>query len=300
MSDENRNNTPEIDPVTGVSTTGHEWDGIKELNTPVPKLARWALIGVFAYSVLVWVLYPAFPRLFANDVTPGLLGYSSRAAVDQDLKKGAAFQSASLGEFADLSPAEMAANVDFRAQFEPSISVTFRDNCAVCHGVDLMGQRNFPNLTDAAWLWSNTPEGIEHTIRVGINSTHPESQFSQMPSFGRDDILSEGEINNVAAYVLSLSGHEIEAETRTAGASLFAENCAACHSDNAMGNPELGAPNLTDNFWIYGGTEHDLYLSIYYGRQGQMPSWQGRLSDQEIKQLTAYVIWAGQDASNGN
>jgi cytochrome c oxidase cbb3-type subunit 3 len=169
----------------------------------------------------------------------------------------------------------------------------FGDNCAACHGREATGNKGFPNLTTPSWLWGGSPEAIAETIRVGINSTHPDSRSSQMPAFGRDGVLPRGDVENVVAYVKSLSapesarGHEVAV---AAGRKVFANTCAACHGEQATGNPELGTPNLTDRFWIYGGDSETIFETVWGGRQGHMPTWEGRLTPVERKILALYIF----------
>ena len=169
----------------------------------------------------------------------------------------------------------------------------FGDNCAACHGRNAMGGKGFPNLTTQSWLWGGTPESIAETIRVGINSAHPESRVSQMPAFGRDSILPRGDIETIVAYVRSLSnsgGADSPADKIEAGKAVFAANCIACHGDAGQGNAELGAPNLTDQVWIYGGDRLSIYTTVWGGRQGHMPTWEARLSGLDRKILALYLV----------
>ena len=186
-----------------------------------------------------------------------------------------------------------------RAQFEDEIGVLFRDNCAACHGRDATGQKGFPDLTDSHWLWSGTPEEIEYTLRVGINSSDDDTRYAQMPAFGRDEMLEKSEISDVIDYVSSLSGQPHNRDAALRGQDIFADNCASCHGDGAAGGMENGAPDLTDAAWIYGGTRGDLEKTLKHGRAGVMPAWTGRLSDAEIRQLTLYVLWQGDADGDG-
>jgi cytochrome c oxidase cbb3-type subunit 3 len=169
----------------------------------------------------------------------------------------------------------------------------FGDNCAACHGRDAQGGKGFPNLTTQSWLWGGTPEAIAETIRVGINSAHPETRTSQMPAFGHDGMLKSNEIDNVVAFVRSLSNpaaKDLPAAKVAAGKTLFAANCAACHGEDAKGNSEVGAPNLTDPFWIYGGDAQTIETTVWGGRQGHMPTWESRLPALDRKILALYLV----------
>ncbi|CUH78469.1 Cytochrome c oxidase subunit III [Tritonibacter multivorans] len=283
---------PEIDPVSGRETTGHEWNGIKELNSPMPKAFNIWLWASIAVSVLMWVLYPSFPTV--HSFLGGSLGYSSRSAVNEAVADGLRTRAEAFSVFEHEDIAELAADQTLRPQFEDQIGVLFRDNCAACHGRDAAGQKGFPNLSDNHWLWSGTPADIEYTLQVGINSSNEDTRYAEMPAFGREEMLEKTEISDVIDFVLSLTeaAHDTGAAQR--GQVVFADNCASCHGEDAAGGLENGAPNLTDDTWIYGGTRSDLEKTLKQGRAGVMPAWAGRLSDAEIRQLTLYVLWQGQ------
>ena len=165
----------------------------------------------------------------------------------------------------------------------------FGDNCAGCHGSDAGGGPGFPSLTDDAWLWGGDADTIMETLRVGINSTHPDTRYAQMLAFGRDGILPREDIRIVVDYVQSLSGTEAPTERLAAGREIFAANCAGCHGEDARGMRELGAPNLTDDFWIYGGDDETMFETVWNGRQGWMPAWENRLTVADRKILTIYL-----------
>jgi cytochrome c oxidase cbb3-type subunit 3 len=276
------------DPHTGHLTTGHEWNGIIELNTPVPRVVYFFLIATALFSVVYWVLMPAWP--IGTTYTKGLLGTDQRDVVRQSLKQ------------ATLDRATWAARIeseDFaQIRNDPALMQTVRetgrtlfgDNCAACHGRNATGGKGYPNLTTNSWLWGGSPEAIAETIRVGINSAHPETRTSQMMAFGRDGVLKRDEIENVVAFVRSLSNPAAApADKVAAGKTIFADNCASCHGENGKGNTELGAPDLTDAFWIYGGDPESLYATVWGGRQGHMPTWEARLSALDRKILALYL-----------
>jgi cytochrome c oxidase cbb3-type subunit 3 len=169
----------------------------------------------------------------------------------------------------------------------------FGDTCAACHGRNAQGGKGFPNLTTSSWLWGGDPAAIAETIRVGINSAHPETRVSQMLAFGRDSVISRDDVDNVVAYVRSLSnpaGIDVPADQVAAGRAVFAANCVACHGEAGQGNTELGAPNLADQVWIYGGDAQSIYTTVWGGRQGHMPTWESRLSPIERKILALYLV----------
>lgn len=284
----------ERDEISGQDTTGHEWDGIKELSTPVPAVVTWAYRLTVLFSIGYWVFYPAWP--YVTDFTRGITGYSSRIKVidkvesaDQEL---AEINATLLGNTID----ELAKDADTRAKFEASASVLFADNCAACHGLDLKGQTGFPNLVDKAWLWSGTLEEIEITLQYGINSGHDEEHYAEMSAFGRDEMLEIEQIDKLIAFVQSISDQKHDTILATEGAELFEENCSSCHGENGIGGLENGAPTLTDNVWIYGGDKDALYETIWNGRIGVMPSWEDRLTPAEIRKLTLYVYWQNHDS----
>lgn len=173
----------------------------------------------------------------------------------------------------------------------------FGDNCAACHGRDGKGGQNYPDLTDNDWLWGGEPEQIVETLTVGVNSRHSNSRVSQMPAFGADEMLDRKQVTDVAAYVYSLSNSATSEEITgdiQAGRELFKNTCASCHGDNAKGKSDLGAPNLTDASWVYGGTLSRIVETVHGGRQGHMPTWDERLTPAEIKILALYVSGMGE------
>jgi cytochrome c oxidase cbb3-type subunit 3 len=281
----------ERDPHSGYLTTGHEWNGIKELNTPVPRLVYICLFVTALFALGYWILMPAFP--LGSTYTKGLLGADDRAFVAASVKQAMADRSGWTDQITGKSYADIQADPRLMAQVRATGSVLFGDNCAVCHGRNAQGGRSFPNLTTASWLWDGTPEAIAETIRVGINAPHPNTRVSQMPAFGRDSTLKRDEMENVVAYVMSLSksgAAKVVADKIAAGKAVFAANCAACHGPEAKGNPEVGAPNLIDHSWIHGSDENALYAGVWGGLQGHMPSWEGRLSPLERRILTLYIV----------
>lgn len=282
---------PEIDDVSGQETTGHEWNGIKELNTPMPWAFRIWLWASIAVAALLWVLYPSFPS--ASNYLKGAIGYSSREAVNAAVAEGAATRAEAYAVFTETDLDTLAEDPTLQAKFEDDIAVLYRDNCAVCHGRDLEGQANFPNLVDDHWLWSGWPEEIEYTIQVGINATHEDTRFAEMPAFGRDEMLPDEEISDILEYVLSISGQDHDAEAAARGDELFLDNCSGCHAEGGVGGYESGAPSLVDSQWIYGGTRDQIAETLENGRAGVMPAWSGRLSETEIRQLTLYLLWQG-------
>jgi cytochrome c oxidase cbb3-type subunit 3 len=279
------------DSHTGYLTTGHEWNGITELNTPVPRAVYFFLTLAFLFSVGYWVLMPAWP--LGDTYTKGLLGIDQRKIVAAALTAAATDRSVWSKKIASEDYAAIQADPALIAVVRETGHTLFGNNCAVCHGVDAKGGPGFPNLTTSSWLWGGRPEDIFDTIKVGINSAHKDSRSSQMPAFGRDQVLPRGDVLKAASYVYSLShpgAKDVDPKNVEGGKAIFAANCVACHGENAKGNPELGAPDLTDSYWIYGGDLDNIDTSIWGGRQGHMPTWEGRLSDLDRKILTLYLL----------
>lgn len=282
----------ERDPLTGYLTTGHEWNGIKELNTPVPRLIYVSLIATFLYAVVYWILMPAWP--LGVTYTKGLLGIDQRTTVAERLQEAALERSVWTKRVENETFAQIQSDPHVMDAIRQSGHMLFGDNCAACHGTRAQGGPGFPNLTTSSWLWGGNPDAIAETIRAGINSAHPDSRISQMPAFGRDQMIPRDDVANVVAYVRSLSTpaalKEAPAERVAAGKTVFATNCVACHGDDGKGNSEVGAPNLTDSVWIYGGDARSVYATVWNGRQGHMPTWETRLSPLGRKILTLYLV----------
>ena len=284
MADEHK----EIDPLTGTATTGHDWDGIHELNTPLPRWWLWTFYLTIIWSVGYWVVYPAWPLL--TSATQGTFGWHPRSAVADDLNELKLVRGPMMDKLTNAPVADIVKDpqlLDFaRAQGRAA----FADNCAPCHGAGGGGGKGYPDLNDDDWLWGGKLEDIERTIRHGARGGDDDGHQGRMPAFGRDGILKANEISTVADYVHSLSGLATEPDTDLAlGKKIFADNCALCHGPEGKGNREVGAPNLTDKLWFYGSDKKIIIEGLQNGRGGVMPAWGGRLSDSTIKALTVYV-----------
>ena len=285
----------EIDPVSGHVTTGHEWNGIKELDTAVPRGVLIFLIVTHLFAVIWWFVMPTWP--LGTTYTKGLLGTDQRKIVEEKLVQADAARAPWVNAIEKSSFDEILANRQLMQVVMKTGHQLFGDNCAACHGRDGRGGDNYPDLTDHDWIWGGGPERIAETLRVGVNSLNAESRAAQMPSFGRDKMLDQTQVGNVATYVYSLS-NPLASTPQTiarieAGRQVFLTNCAACHGEDAKGNQDLGAPNLSDRFWIYGGDFEKIVTTIHGGRQGHMPTWDERLSPAEIKILALYVYSLG-------
>jgi cytochrome c oxidase cbb3-type subunit 3 len=278
----------DVDQLSGTETTGHEWDGIKELNTPLPKWWVYVFYATIVWSIGYWIVYPAWPTL--TGFTPGIAGYSSRAEVETELAdlraarqvRAAGLEQASLDQIRNDPTLRQFAMAQGRA--------AFGDNCAPCHGTGGQGSVGYPNLNDDHWIWGGRLSDIQATIANGIrNTTHPEARMSQMPAFGRDGILNRQQIADVTSYLLSLSRGDTAGGDVARGRTVYVENCAACHGDDGRGNAELGAPNMVSGIWLFGGSRAAIIESITNGRAGVMPGSAGRLDPVTIKSLTVYV-----------
>ena len=282
----------QIDELTGTATTGHEWDGLRELNTPLPRWWLWTFYATIIWAVAYWVVYPAWPLI--SSATQGTFGWHSRSAVESDLAALKAARGPMVAKLAAAPVADIVKDpqlLDFaRAQGR----VAFADNCAPCHGAGGGGTKGYPNLDDDDWLWGGKLAAIEQTIRHGARSGDKDDHEGNMPAFGRDGILKADQISAVADYVRSLSGLPAEQGADLAlGKKVFADNCAVCHGPEGKGNRQVGAPNLTDKIWLYGPDKATIMQGVQNGRGGVMPAWQGRLSEPIIKALTVYVYTFG-------
>ncbi len=277
----------------GPETTGHEWDGIAEYNNPLPRWWLYTLYATVVWSLCYWVAYPAWPLV--SGYTGGVLGHSQRRAVlDEIAAVRRDREAGGQARLAGVAVAEIRADPSLLRLALATGKAAFGDNCAACHGLSATGRTGYPNLQDDDWLWGGSPEEIERTIRFGARSGHGEAHGGDMPAFGRDGVLPRGEIEAVASYVLSLSGKPgFPGASLDKGAETFAATCAACHGEGAAGNPEAGAPNLTDAIWLYGSSPEQVAATVADGRRGVMPAWEGRLDAATIKSLAVYVHGLG-------
>jgi len=276
----------EVDEVSGTTTTGHEWDGIYELDTPMPRWWLWTFYGTVIWGFIYMVLYPAVPLLTEN--TKGTLGYSSRAEVAQSIADATKAQSGLRSKLEAASLKDIKADPQLFAFAKAGGKAAFKVNCVQCHGSGAEGAKGNPNLNDDDWLWGGSLEAIHETIKHGIRfEQDDDTRTSDMPAFGKDEMLTEAQINDVGAFVLSLS--DASAQKTDSGATLYADNCSSCHGDKGQGNREFGAPALNDKIWLYGGDKANVVQSIHSSRQGVMPAWGHRLDELTIKQLAIYV-----------
>ncbi|HZZ21903.1 MAG TPA: cytochrome-c oxidase, cbb3-type subunit III [Roseiarcus sp.] len=282
-----------FDTISGQTTTGHEWDGIRELNTPLPRWWLWLFYLTIAFSLVYWILYPAWPLV--TGYSGGILGYTNRTRVAADLATG---QTAHMEAAAGLEKASLAEIENDPKLLEVALArgkAAFGDNCAPCHGAGGQGQKGYPNLTAGRWLWGGMLEQIQTTITHGARfASDSDTHMSAMPAFGKDGILKPEQIRQVVSYVRTLDKLEPEAGVDVeAGKKIFADNCAACHGDDGKGNVEMGAPNLTTKVWLYGNDTKDLIYTVTNARNSTMPAWGGRLDPVTIKSLALYVYSLG-------
>ncbi len=279
------NNQP-VDP----DTTGHSWDGIEEFNNPLPKWWLWTFYATIVWGIGYTIAYPAWPLI--QEATPGLLKYSTRGEVVEEI---AAVEAANEDLNVQLASADLTTlpeNAELHRYAVNGGRSLFAANCSQCHGSGAAGFIGYPNLLDDDWLWGGDIDTIAYTINHGIrNDQSPDSHWSEMPAFG--EILEPEEIQTVVSYVQSISGQEHDADLAAAGEEIFLDQCSACHLETGMGETSLGAPNLTDAIWLYGGDPEALTETITYSRFGVMPAWGLRLSEAEVNALAAYVHQLG-------
>jgi cytochrome c oxidase cbb3-type subunit III len=279
---------PRVDAHTGIATTGHEWDGVTELNQPLPRWWLWIFYATIVWSIAYWVLYPSWPLI--SSYATGTFGWHSRTAVVEELDALKASRGPMVAQLTAAPITDISSNptlLDFTLAYG---RVAFRENCVPCHGAGGGGAVGYPNLIDDDWLWGGTPDAITQTITFGARNTNENSRQSQMPAFGRDGVLTKQQITDVASYVRSLSGLEVApGGDIAAGAKIFADYCVACHGEAGKGNRELGAPNLTDAVWLYGSDLEMIVATVTNSRGGSMLAWGERLDPTTIKALTVYV-----------
>lgn len=277
-----------------VETTGHEWDGIQEFNNPLPRWWLWVFYACIAWGVWYSVAYPAWPGL--KSATAGYLGFSTRAQVAENIAEFEEKLAPMNDKLASVELASIADDSELRGYAVSAGAAVFKTWCAQCHGSGAAGAKGYPNLLDDDWLWGGTMEDIHTTITHGIRNTDDEdARFSQMPAFGRDELLEKEQIAQVVNYVMSISAGNTpqDASLVAEGEVVFQDNCAACHMEDGTGDRFQGAPNLTDAIWLFGGDYAALYETVYNTRYGVMPNWNTRLSEAEIRAVATYVHGLG-------
>ncbi len=256
-------------------TTGHVYDGIEEYDNPLPKWWFQMFLATFIFAVIYLILYPGLGNW------KGVLGWTSHNQLEREQDKAQQEYGEIFAQYAQMPIEEVAQ--DPRA-LKMGVRL-FANNCAVCHGADGGGNYGFPNLTDTDWLYGGEPATIKETITKG--------RAGAMPAWG--PMIGEENVKAAAEYVLQLSGQEHNAELASVGQTVFNQNCAACHGADGTGSHALGAPNLTDDIWLYEGTPQGIRHSIRNGRSNQMPAQEEKLRADKIHLLTAYVYSLSQD-----
>lgn len=286
MSDEKK-----IDPATGTETTGHSWDGIEELNTPLPRWWLWTFYATIVWGVIYVILYPAWPLV--SGATEGVLGYSTRANVAKEIEQVEATNAELNNSLVAIDLGVLEENEELHRYAVQAGRSVFAANCSQCHGAGAGGvvASGYPNLLDDDWLWGGTMRDIAYTVRHGIrNEDDPDARYSEMPPF---DWMEESELDATTHYVRSLSGLDHDADAADVGQTIYSNNCAACHGDAGLGDRELGAPNLADAIWLRGGSHEDIMRQLVAPRMGVMPPWGGRLGEAEVRAVSAYVHGLG-------
>jgi cytochrome c oxidase cbb3-type subunit 3 len=278
----------EIDDISGVETTQHEWDGIKELNNPLPRSWLWGLYGTILFSIGYTIVYPAWPGITTN--TKGIWNWSSRGELATEMTKVEESRQVLGDQLVSIELEDVSQNPDLLQFAVNGGQSAFKVYCSQCHGSGANGGTIYPSLIDDDWIWGGTLEDIYLTLQHGIRyEQDDDTRLSEMPRYGADELLERDEIVDVAWYVRQMSGQEFDAEAAARGQTVFADNCAACHGEKGEGIRELGAPNLSDAIWFYGNTHEQIVAQISDPKQGVMPGWTGRLSQVTIRQLTHYV-----------
>ncbi len=274
------------------NTTGHTWDGIEEFDNPMPRWWLWTLYATIVWAIGYTILYPAWPMV--NSATAGILGWSTRGDVAAEI---AAVDEANAPMNAKLEAAELTAiagDAELGSYAVSSGSAVFKTWCAQCHGSGAAGAKGYPNLLDDDWLWGGSVEEIHETVTHGIrNEDSDDARYSEMPAFGRDELLEKEEIDQVVNFVMSLSGEAQDASKVEAGAVVFEDNCASCHMEDGTGDRSQGAPNLADAIWLYGGDYAALSETVNNARYGVMPAWNTRLTEAQIRADSSYVHQLG-------
>lgn len=278
----------EVDEHSGVETTGHEWDGVKELNNPLPRWWLWTFYLSVLWSVVYWVLMPSWPGI--TGYAKGLRAHSERANVASAVAELEAARSGAMERLLSVESIEEVEQNPELLQYTMAAGASlFGDNCATCHGSGGQGFPGYPNLNDDSWIWGGSFSDIKQTIRYGIRSGRDEARFNLMQAYGRDGLLPLAQINDLTDYVISLSGGEAEADAAARAQPIFAQQCASCHGAGGKGDQAQGAPDLTDAIWLYGGDRRTIRETLMNGRGGVMPAWEGRLREEQIIALAAYV-----------
>ncbi len=276
----------QVDKLSGAETTGHVWDGIRELNNPLPRWWLWTFYATILWAIGYTVLYPAWPLV--THATRGIFAFSSRADLRTSLDEATRAQAKYVDAIRSRSVADIEADNELRPFAIAAGAAAFKVNCSQCHGSGAQGGNGYPNLNDDDWLWGGDLSSIYQTISHGIRyEADADTRQSEMPAFR--DVLKPDQIEAVASYVVSLSGTPRNPGLAAKGKPVFEQNCAACHGPQGRGGRQVGAPNLADAIWLYGPGEEAIERQVESPRHGVMPAWQARLGDTTVKELTVFV-----------
>ena len=282
----------EIDQTSGIETTGHEWDGIKELNNPLPRWWLWTFYATIVFSIGYMIYYPAIPLIEAS--TMGISGQTNRSLLAEEMSTVAASRQAITDKLAATDLEAIRADDELSRFASAGGASLFKVYCSQCHGSGAAGAAGYPNLNDDDWLWGGDLESIYLSVKHGIrNDADDDARISDMPAFGADELLDKEEIAAVTEYVLQLSGQDHDASLIAAGRELYADNCASCHGTNGQGDREFGAPNLADAIALYGNDRASIRAQLHRPQQGVMPPWGDKLGEAGVKQLAIYVHGLG-------
>lgn len=286
----------QIDDVTGVSTTGHEWDGIQELNNPLPRWWLFIFYASIIWSIGYWIAMPAWPLV--TSYTQGMLNWSQRARVTAELNEIEAGRDPIKAQLIAASLPEIEQDPDLLTFALASGKAAFGDNCAPCHGSGAQGAIGYPNLNDDDWLWGGSLSDIEYTITHGVRNESFDSRYSEMPAFLSIGTINTAELSDLTDFVMDLG--DLPRETGAAdpttlarGSELYMTHCESCHGATGLGDREQGAPNLTDRIWLYGNDRESIRATIANARNSAMPAWGERLDPATVRALSVYVHTRG-------
>ena len=278
----------EVDEISGVETTGHEWDGIKELDNPMPRWWLWTFYASIVFAIGYVIYYPAIPLI--NSYTTGISGETTRSVLAEELSAVTAAKASLVAKIEATPVTEIRDDEDLLRLSVAGGRSLYKVYCTQCHGSGAQGAPGYPNLNDDDWLWGGDVETIYMTIKHGVrNDEDDDARFSEMPGFGKDELLEPDEVRSVVEYVLQISDREHDAAKAAEGKAIFADNCAACHGENGKGGREFGAPNLADALSLYGGIRAKLLAQVNAPKHGVMPAWGQRLGEASVRQLAVYI-----------
>lgn len=277
----------QIDAVTGSTIRSHEWDGIRELNTPLPRWWLWTFLISVVWGIGYWIAMPSWPLI--SSYTKGVLGWSQRDNVAAELRDVRESRKPLEQRLLAAPLADVERDSDLRQFALASGQAAFKDNCAPCHGAGAQGSIGYPNLNDDDWLWGGTLADIEQTIKHGIRNENTESRFSEMPAFVTTGAMNRAQVSEMTDFVLSLSGQPHDADAAARAKTVYVEQCESCHLADGTGDRAQGAADLTDAIWLHGSSRAAIETTIANARNASMPAWSGRLSAADVRALAIYV-----------